>query len=63
MPALAIASSQRNTLIISRMRLLYLIKLEEEKKREKGLARKTKVGRKHSPYQTNAKFDLDVYNK
>ena len=61
MPALAFANSQRNSLILARVRLAQLIK--EENNRKKDLARKTKVVRKHSPYQTNVKFDLDVYKK
>jgi len=45
MPALAIASSQRNTLIIRRIRLLHLIKEEEAKEREK--EKKKKKNKKH----------------
>ena len=35
MPALAIASSQRNILILERNRVLHLIKQEEAKKKKK----------------------------
>ena len=42
MPALAIASSQRNTLIIRRIRLLHLIKEEEAKKKKKKKVKKHK---------------------
>ena len=50
MPALAIASSQRNTLIFDRLRLLR--RIEEEKKKKK------KIVRKHT--LPTKKFDLKV---